>query len=1212
MKKKREWAFARVKKLKLLSSIVKACVLLLCLAAPARGFAQNVRFTFEMKHVPVSNVFLYLEKNSDYSFIYNPIHVQRIGLKDYDFKEATITEIMDYSLEGTGLIYEISNNHVVIREPVPAFKPGKGMVVTGLVIGKDSIPLPGVTILLKGTHIGITTDVKGRFRVVCPQLENPVLIFSFVGMQKKEISFRDGENLTVMLLDDVRAMEEVVVTGYQNMRKGDVVGSVTTLKAEDIMMPAYSSIDQMLQGRVAGMVVMNTSSRVGTTPKIRVRGTSTILGNQDPLWVVDGVIQPDPLSIDQSNLMVDDLKTILGNQISWLNPADIETVTVLKDASATAIYGSKAANGVIIITTKKGVTDRLTVNYTGNFSFRARPNYNQFNMMNSHERIRFSREAFAAGATYYSAPVASMDSYEGIMALYMARKITQAAAEEGIHKLESANTDWMKLLLRNSFSHHHNLSFSGGTEKVFYNASLSYQDDKGIEKGNNAKNMSARLRIGAELHPKVYVDLSMVGTINENHGYAAGVNPMDYARNTSRSVRAYQDDGDLLFLTEEDSYRLSRNKLYLGNNILNEIANSYSLAKLTNLNSTFNFRWNVLPWLKYEFVGGVNRSVKQAESYAGEQTYYIAKNYRGYDYGTETTGSEKFKAAMLPFGGELYLNESEVTGWNVQNKLNIEKTFLEDHRLNVMLGMEAVSVENLNRATTNWGYSPDRGEKLMPPTSLSQIVPVGGGNAELLLGPLGIFQSLYTNGGASNRISSTNNTFSLFATLAYSFKDRYVLNVSLRNDESNRFGKDQNKRFDPTYSFGVSWKLMDEVWMEKMRSVLNQFNIRASYGIQGNAVSSIGPDLIASQEGIKNYYDEYYVKIRRLPNPNLSWERTKSYNLGVDLQLLDWITFTAEYYHKKANNIVQQDIAWEYGIGSMEVNGGTLTNSGMEYTLNITPIKTRNWGWTIGFNSSKNWNKAGKRSIEDLAGSDFLEGKTDRVLKEGYDLSSFWSYSFAGLDANTGYPIFNKLHDGDGKVLEFNGEYSDYLVYSGRSEPNLTGGITTRLRWKGLTFGANFSVLLGAKKRLPNPYPLLGANQSSLPSSKTNLDRKLLNRWKKPGDERFTDIPAVFTGLQSEQLVVLPWDNKRESMYYMWGNSDALVVNSSFLRCQQLSLTWNVRERFCRRYGLKSLTLTGSVTNPFVICSKRFDGLDPELGNSVQPRIFSMGIMIGI
>lgn len=203
-------------------------------------------------------------------------------------------------------------------------------------------------------------------------------------------------------------------------------------------------------------------------------------------------------------------------------------------------------------------------------------------------------------------------------------------------------------------------------------------------------------------------------------------------------------------------------------------------------------------------------------------------------------------------------------------------------------------------------------------------------------------------------------------------------------------------------------------------------------------------------------------------------------------------------------------------------------------------------GWTIGLNSSKNWNKAGERSVDNLRVSDFLSGRSDRVLKEGYDLSSFWSYSFAGLHPENDFPTFNLLQDEEGNPVDFSGEYTDYLVYSGRTEPNFTGGITTRLRWKGLVFGANFSLLLGAKKRLLNPFPLLGADKSSLPDSQSNLNRKLLQRWKKRGDDKYTDIPAVFNGQSGEQFVNLPWNEARGSMYELWGNSDALVVNGFF------------------------------------------------------------------
>ena len=696
MEKKGKSGLYPREKLKLLARFQRALLLLIFFSLPIVSFGQEKKFTFSFKHVPISTVYLHIEKNSDYSFVYNTQEVQRIGLKDYKFENASIREILDYCLKETDLTYEIRDKHIIIHRDYQKKGLEEMVVVRGKVVGADDVVLPGVTVLLKGTVTGVTTDAEGKYSIFVPK-KGATLIFSFVGMKTKEVVCGDKREINVTMEEDVQAMEEVVVTGYQTLRKSDVVGSVTTVKASDIMMPAYTSIDQMLQGRVAGMMVMNTSSRVGTSPKIRIRGTSTILGNQDPLWVVDGVIQPDPLPLNQNDMMVDDLKNILGNQISWLNPADIETITVLKDASATAIYGSKAANGVIVITTKRGQTDRMTVNYNGTFSFRTRPHYGLFNLMNSEERIQFSQEAFAAGAVYQNVPVESLNTYEGIMTLFYAKQISKEEAEMAIQRLGQTNTDWFKLLTRNSFSHNHNLSISGGSEKIVYNVSLGYSDQAGVEKDNDAKNLSGRINVGIELHPKVRVDMSLIGSVNRTWGYAAGVNPLEYATSTSRSVLAYDDVGNQYFQKLRANYRYNENLVLLGFNILNEMQHSYSKNKSSQINGNLNFSWDITPWLRYEFVGGINNNVGVSESYAGEQTHYVAKNYRGYDFGSEMFGSDKYKAAMLPSGGELYNGNSDVLGWNVQNKITFQKTLKEDHRINLLIGTEVSSTKTENR-----------------------------------------------------------------------------------------------------------------------------------------------------------------------------------------------------------------------------------------------------------------------------------------------------------------------------------------------------------------------------------------------------------------------------------------------------------------------------------------------------------------------------------
>ena len=335
----------------------------------------------------------------------------------------------------------------------------------------------------------------------------------------------------------------------------------------------------------------------------------------------------------------------------------------------------------------------------------------------------------------------------------------------------------------------------------------------------------------------------------------------------------------------------------------------------------------------------------------------------------------------------------------------------------------------------------------------------------------------------------------------------------------------------------------------------------------------------------------------------------------MDIQVIRWISMNIEYYTKKSNNIVNQSIALEYGRVGTEVNGGRVVNSGVEYTLNITPIRTKDWAWTIGFNSSKNWNKAKTQSISEISLQDYISGSSDKVLKEGFALSSFWSYDFKRLSSVDGSPEFNRLfqEDAQGNILKGEdgapllkgvNEYTDMLVYSGKMEPDFTGGLTTRLRWKGLTFGANFSLLLGAKKRLPNPYPNLG----NIPLSNVNLSKDLINRWKKPGDEAYTYIPGVYTGRIANYWRLQ--DDRTYNMYQMWGESDIMVAKADFLRCQQISLTWTANDKICTKMRVKSFSINAIMNNVFVVADKKFHGFDPELGDSVQPKTYSFLLLV--
>lgn len=1103
--------------------------------------------------------------------------------------------------------------NTVKKSPQGEVQTRRAVVAKGVVTDDTQEPLPGVTVRVRGTKIATTTDINGRFSLNMPTLEPGkayFLEFSYIGMEKKVVRYRDSNSMQIAMVTAASNQlkeVEVVETGYGRLPRKDMVGAFTTVKADDVMMPAYQTIDQMLQGKVAGLMVVNSSARVGAAPKLTIRGKATILGNTDPLWVVDGVIQEDPISIDASAAMTTDMKELIGNQVSWLNPQDIETITVLKDASATAIYGSKASNGVIVITTKKGSAERTSIRYSTHLSIRQRPNYDMFDYMNSQERIQFSKEAYDAGVRYQSDPLPQIYTYEGLMAMFNKHMISESDFMKQMERLETVNTDWLDLLTRNSLSQSHNLSISGGTKKVTYNASFGYSNSKGTEVGNNQNQFTARLNVGIQFNKSIRASFNISGSSRNSYGYS-GVSPQSYALSTSRAVPAFEENGERAFYKSYYTYQLNKtlggNNTY-GYNVLNEMDNSYSKNRGNNFNVSANIDFQVLPWLSYQIVGSMAQSSNDTESFYGEKTSYIECNYRGYAVGAAEPGSDLYKAALLPFGGQLTNNNSNMRSLDMQHKLVASKTFNEIHRLNGMFGFEIRSAKTYGKGNTVWGYVPERGESLISPSLPEDIVPIGGSQS---IG-WGALKNLYTGGWSS--VNNTSNYVSFFGTAAYSLMNRYVINMNIRSDASNRFGQDKRKQFDPTYSFGASWKIAEEKFFKDHVKWIDQLNLRATYGIQGNVVNSVSPELIAHYGGLLTGYNEYYTTIASLPNPYLKWERTKTWNLGIDLQLFRAITMNLEYYGRRSNAIIEQDVAEEYGMGTLRLNGGIIVNHGIEWSMNVTPVKTKDWVVNIGVNASKNWNKTETDDrtarADELTHRDFISGNSSRPLRKGYSLYSFWAYDFTGLDHETGLPTFRGTSVETPENPDKSIDPTTFLVYAGETEPYFTGGFNPRVRWKDLQVSASFALILGSKKRLPNPYSSF--TNGKMPSPLSNLSKQLLNRWKQPGDEAHTNIPGLYTSVLDLLNLWTP-DGLFTNRYDMWANSTARLVSGSFLRCSQLSISYYLPKKVCQKIRATSISISGNTNNLFVIASKKWNGFDPELGSSVQPKIYSVGLSV--
>ena len=538
-----------LRKMFLIMKLSAVLFFMLMHAVYAGSFAQS-KVTIEKGVVTYSNLFEQIKKQTGLTVVYSNNELNKNNRVKADFQDAELSVVLEKILEGTGLGYELLDEFIILK--VGKQQQVRGSVwVTGMVRDEKNNPLPGVTVRVKETTLGTSTGKDGSFRVEIPWMEKTILVFSFVGMVTQEIPYTgESSAVNVTMKEDLANLEEVIVTGYGNIQRGNYTGAATTVKADDIRLAGVATIDEMLQGIVPGMLVRNTSGQVGSTPRVRVRGTSTILGSQEPVWVVDGVIQQDPQPFnadDNTSFSVneDDIRRLAGNAISWLNPNDIETITVLKDASATAIYGSKAANGVIVITTKKAYVGKISVTYSGDLTIGQRPHYGLYDRMNSQEIMEFSKEMYDERVRYPSAIL--LMGYPMLINKLINKDITEEEFNSEYIRMSKQNTDWFDILFNNSINHNHSLSLSGGSEVLQNRSSFGYNRLKGEATGNTMSVFTASTNTTLILGDKLTATLQLNGTRRKVEGFAYGTEPFTYAYNTTRITPAYNEDGSLFF-----------------------------------------------------------------------------------------------------------------------------------------------------------------------------------------------------------------------------------------------------------------------------------------------------------------------------------------------------------------------------------------------------------------------------------------------------------------------------------------------------------------------------------------------------------------------------------------------------------------------------------------------------------------------------------------
>lgn len=1164
-------------------------MLLTALQVNAVVKSQETLLNVNVARVSLVEVLKMIESKSDYTCLYSHEDVAKVDNLTVELKNATVREILDVCLKGTRLGYKIVDQTIVIRNLSEMEQKNgeiKQRTITGKVTDKSGAPLPGVTVMIKGLSVGTATDVTGSYKLAIPQEEKDfILQFSFVGMKTQEVKYVGKDTINVVLEEEVNTMDEVVITGYQRIDKRKNASSVISVKGSELQEGAAISIDNMLQGKLAGVNIINPTSTPGAAPKVRIRGASSISGNREPVWVVDGIILEDPVPISAEELNSLDNVNLIGNAIASINPEDIDRIDVLKDASATAIYGVKAANGVIVITTKKGKYGKPSVHYSGNVGISLRPSYNNLNRMNSKERIDVSKEIEERGLTFGIKP--SNIGYEGALYDLYAKRITQKQFVDRVYDLEKVNTDWYDELFRTDVSHKHSLSISGGSEFVNYYFSAGYANTNAVVKGSDVESCNALLKLNLELSKKLNVGLSLRAYAATKKYLHGSIDPYGYAYNTSRAIPAYNEDGSYLFYNKTEGY-----ETILNYNILNERDNTGRKIKNQTIDFMVDVNYKILSGLTFSGVFSLSKANTKDSEWANEKSYYIT-DLRGVNYGDELPTDRNFveTGCRLPYGGELKNDNTLSSTYTVRAGFNYFKRLHETHEIDVNVGSEARSVKYDGISTVQRGYLPDRGKKFVAINAAEWPLY----NEWLMANPDVVVDRL-------------TNVVSFYGTFTYTYDDRYTANFNIRTDGSNKFGQDKSTKFLPVWSAAVRWNIHNEMFFSNIQW-MNLLALKGSYGVQGNVHSDQTPNLIVSMSGMDDVSKEYISSLNKLQNPYLKWEKTKSYNLALEFAFLNnRISGCAEYYLKKGEDqIITKRVSTVSGKRDVSINGGDVENKGWEFTLNGTPIKTKNFTWGLSLNMYQNYNKVtSKNQTQTYDYKDYLQGN---LIMESKPLDGFYSYKFDGLDEE-GLPKFKDIDEPDGISKEE--MFAKAFAYSGKRVADFNGGFSTYFSFKGFTLNALFAFSVGKKVRLNNLYESTG---QMLPLPQQNMSDEFVNRWRKGVNEN-TNIPA----LSDLSLAYSDMDRKytiSSNKWEMYNNADLRVVSGDFLRMRNISLSYNLPEHLYKRIGVSGVSLRLEAGNLWLWANKKLRGQDPEqmtLGSGTVPptKSFTFGLNISL
>jgi TonB-linked SusC/RagA family outer membrane protein len=990
----------------------------------AKSNAHNVSIV--KKQVSLPEVFKAIEQQTGFLFLYDKALMQKTSPIDITLINATLEVALSASLKGQQLIYTIVKNTIVILPEKVTYnqiqslsmpmspEPPPPIGIHGRVVNSKGEPIPNASVLVGGTSIGTTTGSDGSFTLSVPDnIKNAFLQISSVGFQMKTVKLGKQTEINVTLDAENTGLDEVVVIGYGTAKKKDLTGSVSNVSSKRLMDKPVANLGQALENKVAGVQVISNGAGVpGSQPMIRIRGTNSINSSNEPLYVVDGVVG-------------------VGNPLSTLNPNDILSLDVLKDASATAIYGARGANGVIIITTKRGKLGKPQLDYNGSVSLSVMQRH--LYTMNSDQLMYTYMQAMANGNKYGKInagkdfrPSGSGTSFSEMPALFKlvpkGSYIIPLIGKDGNYYAPIYNSNWEKLIFKPSVSNDQSVAIRGGNENVKYSMSLGYTDQEGLMRASWFRRYTGRLTS----------DIKVLKWLNIS---------------TSLSfIKSKQTQDDGITRSTAEVWSILPTKYPTDANQL--IGNTYVGGRWgTNQDFNVGEQWYNVLYRRQEIygrnnIGQVTGSFTTTANITKDLTF---KSDFSIDYNAYKQNS--YSGQLYGNTGSASVNTQQTMYWQNENYFNYNKQIGTDHNISAVLGISWSQFRYENNGASNSVFLSDF---------------YGYSN-------LGAGAAVRPGVSSGDGLSALN---SYFGRVNYSYKDKYLLTLTGREDGSSKFGSNNKYGFFP--SAGVAWRVSQENFMKNVTAVSN-LKFRGSWGRTGN--QEIGSYVTQSYISNANVvlggasYTGLYPS--SVANNDLKWETTEQYDAGLEFGILhDRINLGFDYYHKLTSNmLLRVQLPLSTTSGSVTENYGKVQNAGFEFTLNTRNVESKNFSWTSTITATNNVNKVVQLGptgapLYDQTGA----GNGTSVLMIGQPIGSFFGLTRLGVYSTqeTSLAARYGLKPGDLKYLDRNNDGKIDLITDGavmgNAFPHWLIGFSNSFTYKNFDVGIDIQIVQGVTK----------------------------------------------------------------------------------------------------------------------------------------------------